>query len=155
MNILTAVPTEVCALVGVIDPDAYTANTYYTGYIPLKDFQKFMATIFAGDLGTNATVDAKLIAYTANDGSGAFDVPGAAITQLTEAGTDSNKQSIINFDKSLLAGSTAYTHIRLSVTVATATSDVSATVHGFAPVYGQASANDLASVDQIVNAAVG
>lgn len=155
MNILTAVPTEVCALVGVIDPDAYTAAAYTTGYIPLKDFQKFMAVVYAGDLGSSATIDAKLTVYTDGSGSGAYDVPGAAITQLTQAGTDSNKQAIINFDKSFVAGSTAYTHLRLTVTVGTATSDMGAAVYGFAPVYGKASANDLSSVDEIVTVAVG
>lgn len=152
MSNMTTLPTENVALVGVIDPDAYTAAAYTTGYIALKYFQKFMAVVYAGDLGASATIDAKLTVYTDGSGTGALDVPGAAITQLTQAGTDSNKQAIINFDKSLVAGSTAYTHFRLTVTVGTATSDMGASVYGFNPLYAPASTNDASTVDEIVSA---
>lgn len=145
-------PSEVAAVVGVIDPDAYSANTYTTGYIPMKNFRRFMAVIMAGTMGTGATLDAKLIAYTNGSGSGAFDVPGAAITQLTQAGTDSDKQAVINFDTAKLAGSTAYTHFRLSVTTAVEAVDFGAVVLGLDPLYAPASDNDASTVDEIVSA---
>ncbi len=143
-------PSERVAVVGAIDPDVHTADTYYTGYIPMKNFRRFMAVVMAGTLGTNATVNAKLIAYTSAAGAGALDVPGAAITQLTEAGTDSDKQAVINFDTSILAGSTLYTHFRLSLTLGTATSDLGAIVFGLDPLYAPASDNDATTVDEIV-----
>lgn len=145
-------PTEVAAVVGVIDPDAYTANTYTTGYIPMKLFRRYMAIIQVGTLGTAAVVNAKLIAYTDGSGGGAFDVPGAAITPLTQAGTDADKVAIINFDPSKLAGSTLYTHFRLSVTNTVEAMDGSAVVLGFDPLYGPASDNDASVVDEIVTA---
>lgn len=144
-------PSEAAAIVGVIDPDAYANSTYYTDYIPMKNFRRFMAVVMAGDLGSSATVDAKLIAYTDDAGGGAADISGAAITQLTQAGTDSNKQAIINFSTDALAGATAFTHFRLQVVVGTAASDVSALVLGFDPVFAPASLSDLASVDEIVS----
>lgn len=145
-----SLPSERVALVGNIDPDAYTANTYYTGYIALKNFRRFMAVVQAGELGSSATLDAKLIAYTDGSGGGAADISGAAITQLTQAGTDSDKQAIINLNTDTLAG-TAYTHIRLAMTVATATSDCGAAVYGFDPVHAPASDNDASTVDSITS----
>jgi hypothetical protein len=144
--------SEIAAVVGNIDPDAYAASTVTTNeYIPLKHFRRFMAIIQAGDIVSTGTIDAKLITYTNSSGSGAADVTGSAITQLTQAGTDSNKQVVINFDPSKLAGSTA-THFRLSVTMGTAGADLSAIVLGLDPLYGPASDNDVATVDEIVTA---
>jgi hypothetical protein len=143
-------PSEKSAVVGVIDPDAYGTGEVFSGYIPLKDFSRFQAIVLAGDLGASATLDAKLVAYTSAAGAGTTDITGAAITQLTQAGTDSNKQSIINLNTDALAG-TAFTHIRLSMTVGTATSDAGAVILGFDARYDPASNADATTVDQIVN----
>lgn len=145
-------PSEMVAVVGNIDPDAYAQSTVTTGeYIPLKNFRRFMAIIQAGDIVSTGTVDAKLITYTDGSGNGAADVTGSAITQLTQAGTDSNKQVVINFDPSKLAGG-AMTHFKLSVTMGTAGADLSAVVIGLDPRYGPASDNDATTVDEIVTA---
>jgi len=143
-------PTEVAAVVGSIDPDAYSNAAYTTDYIALKYFRRYMAIIMAGTLGSSATIDAKLTVYTNSSGGGAYDVPGAAITQLTQAGTDSDKQAIINFNTDTIAGSTKYTHMKLTVTVGTAASDMGAVVLGFDPCYGPASDADVSTVDEIV-----
>jgi hypothetical protein len=144
-------PSESVAVVGVIDPDAYTNATYTTGYISLALFRRLQAIIMVGTLGSSATADAKFIAYTDASGNGAADVTGAAITQLTQAGTDSDKQAIINLDTQSLAGS-GKTHVRLSVTIGVAASDMGAIVLGFDPLYRPASDNDLSAVDEIVSA---
>lgn len=146
---MNRLPSEVAAIVGAIDPDAYAANTYTTGYISMKLFRRFMAVVTVGDIVSTGVVNAKIIAYTDNAGGGAFDVPGAAITQMTEAGTDSNKQAVINFDTQALAGNTEYTHFRLSVALTVAGADMGAVVLGFDPLYAPASDNDAATVDSI------
>jgi len=74
----------------------------------------------------------------------------AAITQLTQAGTDSDKQALIAMSADDLDADGGFTHARLSMTVAVATSDVGAVVMGMSPRYDAAHANDLASVDEIV-----
>jgi hypothetical protein len=143
-------PSEVAAVVGNIDPDAYAASTVATNeYIPMKYFRRFMAIVQVGDIVSTGTVDAKLISYTNGSGSGAADIPGAAITQMTQAGSDSNKQAVINFNTDLLAGTSA-THFKLSVTMGTAGADLSAVVLGFDPRYAPASDNDATTVDEIV-----
>ncbi|MBR9764804.1 MAG: hypothetical protein GYB53_15065 [Rhodobacteraceae bacterium] len=146
----TLLPSDRAAVVGVIDPDAYAANTYTTGWISMSAFQSIMACIMAGDLGASATVDAKIEQATDDSGSDAKDVAGAAITQLTKAGSDDNKQAVINCNAEDLDLANDFTHARLSVTVATAACDVGAVVLGFDPRYGPASDSDLASVDEIV-----
>lgn len=150
---MNKLPSEVAAVVGVIDPDAYAASTVTTNeYIPLKNFRRYMAIVQAGDIVSTGTVDAKLIAYTDGSGTGAFDIPGAAITQMTQAGTDSNKVAVINFNTDVLAGSTEYTHMKLSVTMGTAGADLGAIVLGFDPRTAPASDNDTAAVDSIASA---
>ncbi|MGV1017426.1 MAG: hypothetical protein ACOYBW_08625 [Fluviibacter phosphoraccumulans] len=148
MSRVNLLPTEVAAVVGTIDPDAYAANTYLSGYIALKNFRRFMAVVQAGDLGASATLDAKLVGYTNGSGGGAADITGAAITQLTQAGSDSNKQAIINLNTDSLAG-LGFTHFAVSMTVGTATSDAAALVLGFDAPYAPASDSDAASVDEI------
>lgn len=148
---VNSLPSERFAPVASIDPDAYTAATYTSGWVAVKNFHRFFAVFQAGDLGSSATLDGKLEKATDSSGTGAADVTGASITQLTQAGTDSNKQACINFDTANLEGS-AFTHIRLSMTVGTATSDAGAILFGCDPRDGVASSNDDSTVDSYANA---
>lgn len=138
------------AVLGAIDPDAYAAGTYTTGWISAANFQTFLAIVTAGDLGSSATLDAKIEQATSAAGAGAKDLTGALITQLTQAGTDSNKQALISFGSGNLDIANAFTHFRLSMTVATAASDAGAIVLGGSPRLGPASSYDATSVDEVV-----
>jgi hypothetical protein len=148
---MSAKPSEVAAVLATIDPDAYTAAAYTSDWCDIGKFNKIMAIVMAGTLGTSATLDAKLQGATDSSGTGATDLTGKAITQLTEAGTDSDKQAIIEVDAAEVQGqNSAFTHVALVMTVATATSDCGAVLLGFEPRFGPANDNDLASVDEIV-----
>ena len=147
----TFLPSELAAVVAVIDPDANTAATYTTGWISMADFATIMAVIMAGDLGASATLDAKLEQASDGSGTGAKDITGAAITQMTQAGGDSNKQAILQCYAEDMDIGSDFTHVRLSMTVATATSDCSAVVMGMGARYGPASDHDAASVSEIVS----
>lgn len=133
-------------VVGVIDPDATAAGAVSTGWIAASEFARFMAIAMAGTLGTSATLDAKIEEATDSSGTGAQDLSGKAITQLTDAGSDSDKQAIINVHPEDL--SSGFTHFRLTMTVATATSDCGGIVLGadarFEP------ETDATTVDEIV-----
>lgn len=143
-------PSERAAIVGVIDPDVTAASDVSTGWVAAKDFHNFMAIVMAGTLGASATLDAKIEQATDSSGTGAKDVTGKAITQLTQAGTDSDKQAIINVRQSDLDIANSFTHLRLTVTVATASSDAGGILLGLDPAYGAASDYDAATVDEIV-----
>ncbi|MGE4338203.1 MAG: hypothetical protein AB7E55_19825 [Pigmentiphaga sp.] len=134
---------------GVIDPDAYTAATYTTAWIDMAVFRAILAVIQVGTMATSSTVDAKIQQASDASGTGAKDVTGKAITQLTEAGTDSDKQVAIEVWEDELDIANDFTHVRLSVTVAAAASDMSAIVLGLGARYQPAA--DLATVDEIVS----
>ncbi|MBE1208115.1 hypothetical protein [Aminobacter carboxidus] len=134
-----ALLSEQTSVVGVIDPDANAAGTLTTGWIDMATYGGLLAIIMAGDLGTSATIDAKLQQASDSSGTGAKDVTGKAITQLTQAGTDkSNKQALINMRAEELDRSNGFTHVRLSMTTATATSDSGAIVLGMRARYSPA-----------------
>lgn len=144
-------PSTRVPLLAVIDPDANTAATYETAWIDMADFESIMATVLVGTLGSSGTVDAKLeqcVDPTASP-EDEKDVTGKAITQLTQAGTDSDKQAIINCRADELDLANNYRYVRLSMTVATATSDCAATVHGFNARFEPEA--DSSTVDEIVS----
>lgn len=148
---MNALPTEVAAIVGVIDPDANVAGALSSAYVDMSKFNQLMAIVMAGTLGVAATLDAKIEQATDSSGTGVKDVTGKAITQLTQAGTDSDKQAAINLRAEELDIDNGFSFARLTMTTAVATSDSGAVVIGFGASYGPASDFDLASVDEIVN----
>jgi hypothetical protein len=144
-----ALPSEIAGVVAVIDPDAYSNAAYSTGWFDVSKFHSFVGIVLAGDLGSSATIDAKFEQAT-TDGGSPKNVTGRAITQLTQAGTDSNKQALINLRPDDLDMDNGYRWARLTVTVGTAASDMAALVLGVHPRNGLASDNDAATVDEIV-----
>lgn len=142
-------PSDQTPVVGVIDPDAYAAGTYTTGWISMADHRAILAAVMVGDMGASGTVDAKLEQATDGSGTGAKDVTGKSIAQLTKAGTDDNKQALINCRADELDITNSFTHVRLSMTVGTAASDAGAVVLGFNSRYQPGA--DLATVDEIVS----
>lgn len=147
---LNALASEEVAIVGIIDPDAYTQATYTTDYIDMSKWESVLCVVMAGDLGSSATIDAKVTEFTSDGGAGSHDITGKAITQLTQAGTDSNKQALINVRREDLDIDGGARYIKLSVTVGTATSDMGAVVLGVGARRNPASDNDLSAVDEIV-----
>ena len=135
-------------LAGVVDPDVLTAGTHDSGWVSLSDFEQIQAIIFAGTLGASGTVDAKLEQATDAAGTGVKDITGKAITQLTQAGGDSDKQAIINCRSEELDVENSFTHVRLRITVAAASCDGGAVVLGHAARYQVA--DDLASVAEVI-----
>jgi hypothetical protein len=144
-------PSARAGVVGVIDPDAYAAGTYVTGWIDMQHFYALLAIILAGDLGALATIDAKVQQATDGAGAGAKDIAGLAIAQLTKAGADDNKQAAINIVQGDLDRNNGFRFVQLSMTVATAACDAGAVVVALDARYGGATANDLASVDEVVS----
>ena len=143
----TALGSEQWAVVGVIDPDANGAAAYDSDEVDMSLWSRIVAVVQTGTMASTSTVDFKLQDATSSGGSFS-DISGKAITQLTEAGTDSDKQAIINLRFDELQSDGRY--VKAVMTVATAASDSSAILLGL-PRYYPASENDIASVDEIVN----
>ena len=143
-------PTEQIAVVGNIDPDAYAASTVVSGWISMKLFEMFLAIILVGEMVSTATLDAKFQQATDSGGTGAKDITGKTITQLTEAGGDDDQQALINLRADEMDVEGGFEFVQLSLTLTTAGADLGATVLGFQPKYAPASDNDAASVVEIV-----
>jgi hypothetical protein len=144
---------KISDLVGVaatIDPDVTAAGTVTSDWVAMKDFDQVLAVVLAGTLGSSATVDAKIEQATDGSGTDAKDVTGKAITQMTQAGTDqSDTQAVIGVSAADLDVANDFTHVRLSITVGTATSDVGGVIVGLASDL-PATAVDLTSVGEVV-----
>lgn len=137
-------------VVAKIDPDAYTASTVNTDVIDMSKWTAVMFTVMAGDLGSSATLDFVVKGDTASGGSFTTTITGKSITQLTQAGTDSNKISIVLVTQSEVAEQ-GFRYIRGAMTIGTATSDAGAVVHGVPAEGSPATSIDLSSVDEVVN----
>ncbi len=133
---------------GVIDPDAAAAAAYSTGWISMETNSRVQAITMVGAMVATSTVDAKLEQATDSSGTGVKDITGKAITQLTAAGSDDDQQAIINCRADELDIDNDFDHLRLTVTVATAASDMGAIVLAGPSRYEVAA--DLASVDEII-----
>jgi len=104
--------------------------------------------VLVGEMQATSTVDAKLEQATDGSGTGAKDISGKSITQLTAAGSDDDKQVIINCRDDELDVANSFTHVRLSITTATAASDSAGLILGHDSRYSPET--DLASVDEVV-----
>jgi hypothetical protein len=137
------------AVVATIDPDANAAGTLTTDEIDMSKYQAVAFVVMAGALGTSATLDFSVKGgASSNAGSHATAVTGKAITQLTQAGSDDDKQVIVEVTGEEV-GAQGLRYIEGSLVTATATSDSGVLVLG-KPKFGPAHDYDLASVDEIV-----
>lgn len=142
--------SELVGVVEYIAPDAYAASTVLSGAIDMSKWSRILVIVQAGDLGASATLDVKLTASATSGGSYA-DISGAAITQLTQAGTDSNKTVVLELKAESMPAGKRY--VKVSLTVATATSDCGAVVIGvskYKPVTGFDLATGEGAVDEVV-----
>lgn len=140
-------PSQRVGLVGAIGPVSQAAGAVSSGWIDATKFHNYMALLSTGVLGASATVDAKLEQATSSGGAGAKDVTGKAITQLVKASNDNN-QATIDLKQEDLDFNNGFQFFRLTITVATAASLVTASVLGVDPRYGFATDNDAATVVQ-------
>lgn len=146
-----ALASEQVAVVGIIDPDAYAANTYKTAAIDMSKWEEIMIIGMVGDLGSSATIDFDVYEYTDSSDGGSNELTTKDAAQLTQAGSDDNKQIVINIRREDLNIDGGLRYIKAWMIVGTATSDCGLVVIGLVPRNAPASDNDLSTVDEIVN----
>lgn len=122
-------PSDQITVLDVINPQSAT-TVQGTGWNSMANFDAVMAVLLAGALGSSATLDAKFQQATSSAGAGAKDITGKAITQLTQAGTDANKQVLINVFASQLDVTNGFTYVKLTMTPATSTALIGAVLLG-------------------------
>lgn len=136
--------SEQVALIGALDPQDAGGGAVTSDWAPIKLFEHAFGLLLLG--ATDGTVDAKLQEASDSSGTGAADLTGKAITQLSA--TDDNKQAVIDVQASDL--SDGMTHVAMVVTGAGTANLVAAGIFGVNPRYAPASDNDVASVAEIV-----
>jgi hypothetical protein len=142
-------PSEQLALLDVIPPQS-SNTTVTTAWVNAGNFHSILANILVGVFGSSATVDAKMQQAVDSSGTSSKDVTGYSITQLLAAGGN-NREAVINMRTSALDVSGGFGYVRLSVTVGTAATLVSGTLHGAFPRFMDAGASfNNASVAQVV-----
>jgi hypothetical protein len=145
-----AMLSEQLAVAATIDPANVSPSTVPTDVIDLSRARRVLFIIAVGALGTSATVDFVVKGDTTSGGSFTTTVTGKTIAQLTKAGSDDNKQVVVEVS----AGEAAvqgFRYVRGSLTVGTAASQVCVIALTGDLRYSPASEFDLASVDEIVN----
>lgn len=141
--------SEQLAVVGVVNPASLTANTYLTGVIDMLLHRRALFILAVGALTTDNTTDFSVVGDTASGGSYATTITGKVITQLTKAGSDDNKQVLVEVTAEEVAAQ-GLRYIKGKVVTATAAALGCVVALADATRYGPASAYDLASVDEIV-----
>ena len=97
-----------------------------------------------------ATLDAKLQQAQDASGTGAKDLTGKAISQLTQAASGSARQALINVRPEDLDVTNGFAYVRLTVTVGVAASLTAAQLLGVNPRFAPGDASNQAAVAQIV-----
>lgn len=142
-------PSDRAVLVATIDPDAYTANNYTSDYVHMGSFESVQACLLVGTIESSGTVDMKLVQATDSSGTGSKDITGKAITQLTQAGSDSDKQAIINVRSDELDVANGFDYVAATLTIGTANCDAGVVLLGHDARY--APGTDLSTADEIVD----
>lgn len=134
---------EEYALVGTIDPVS-TSGTSTSDVIDCLDVAEVVFVLSVGNIVSTGTVDLTVNSGTA---TGTVTTSVTAITQLTAAGTDDNKQVIV----SVLTDALGAGHRYVNGVLEQATAASVASLNIFAKQkYAPANEHDLASVDEIV-----
>lgn len=135
------------AIVAAIDPDAYGAATYTTDSIDMDVFPQCMFVVMVGDMEQGSTVNFTVYRST-DDDTFVVMVPTKVITQLTQAGSDDDKQVVVHVDAAELGD--GYRYCRGSLVVGEAASDAAVVAIADHCRYKPATDYDLSSVDEIV-----
>jgi len=139
--------SEQLAVCATIDPEAQTASAVNTDVIDMQKFDRVLFIVSVGEMTTNGTVDFAVKSDSASGGS--YATAEASITQLTEAGGDSDKQVLVEV-RAIDVAANGNRYIRGTLTTATAASDVSVVAIGTPRFGSPVTSIDLASVDEIV-----
>ena len=98
---MSKLPSEVCSLVAIVGPDAYTTTAYSTGStlgrVDISKFESLMVVGAVAEWSTAGTFNMKLMECATSHGT-YTSITGKAITVMGEVATSANHQAIINLD---------------------------------------------------------
>lgn len=142
-----ALLSERLAVVATIDPQDITTSAVTSDWSEASLFERHMGIAMVGAI--LGTIDVKLQQATDSSGTGAKDITGKTATQL--AGTDDNKQVIINLRNDELDVENEFSFVALVIDGGAGGANLAAgLLLGGNAKHSPASDNDLASVDEIL-----
>jgi len=142
--------SEQLAILTTLDPSNQAVGVSNSGWISLSGYHSLLAVIETGALATGGTVDAKLQQATDGNGTGAKDIAGKAITQLSQGANGASRQALINLRPEELDVNAGFAYVRLVVTVGTAAAFTAAQLLGMNPRYEPADGANQSAVAQVV-----
>ena len=117
-------------------PDAMGAAVYQSAWFDMSIHHRAACVLMVGDMAQGATVDLVLQEASDNAGTGAANIAGKAITQLTQAGGDGNDVCIIELRTEEMTP--GFDFVRAVLTIGNAAVDASLITFGivnrYAPV---------------------
>ncbi len=118
-----------------------------TAWVSLANYHRAVILVSVGDMAASSTLDIDIEQATDSGGTGVKNITGKSITQLTQAGTDSNKIVIIEIQSEELDVASDFDHIRVEVTPAVGAVEFAVFVLGFEPRFAPVSTT---AIDEIV-----
>lgn len=141
--------SERLAVVATIDPDAYGTGDQSTDVIDMLEHRRIMFVVMLGDFASTGKADFVVYGDTASNGAFSTAITGKAITQLTQAGSDDNKQAIVEISSEEVQAQ-GKRYIKGTLTLTTAGADAGVIAIAGDSRYEPNNVFDLASVDEIV-----
>jgi len=133
--------TETAALLYNLAPISVTNGAEaFTSYVSLASYHRAVIVIHTGVMASGATLDAVVHQATDTSGTSAKHLTASkAIAQLTQAGSDSNKDIAIEVRTEELDVANGFDCIALGYTVGTAATLLSIEIYGLVPRYAAVS----------------
>jgi len=109
--------TEEYQFGGHLYPANKAVATHNTDWLDMRDHHRAQFIVIVGEMAAGATVDFKLQEATDSDGSGAQDIDGKSITQLTQAGGDANSICVVEIQAEEMDVADDFRYLRGVLTV--------------------------------------
>lgn len=115
--------------------DSFAIGTHTSSYVSLMNYHRAVVVINVGDIAAGGALDAKILQATTTAGAGVKDITGKAITQLTQAGGDSDSIVCIELQTEELDVTNLFDCIALELTVTSGAVEFSYIIYGIEPRY--------------------
>ena len=142
----TARFSELNEVLAHIPADSETTEVN-SAWVTLANHHRAVILVSVGDMAASSTLDIDIEEATDSGGTGVKTITGKSITQLTQAGTDSNKVVIIELQSEELDADNDFDHFRVEVTPAVGAVEFAVFVLGFNTRFAPVSTT---AIDEIV-----
>jgi len=121
-----------CPLV-VMHADSFAVGEHNSGFVALNNYHRAVILVDVGDIVATGTVSIDIEQATTTAGAGIKAIAGKSITQLTQAGGDSDDTICIELRTEELDVDGGFDCINVEVTVGVAAAELSVWVFGCEP----------------------